>query len=115
MVFVNYNANPATALVFKAANHAAVAVNLHITTGTHDISWKQDREVHDRAHGDVTVHREEDAVGGDVLRLCRTSSALRLQLHGQMQGKPGSTLHFGIVLDRSLRLRILRQLLLSFA
>src|SRR5271165_2050781 len=107
MVLVNDYANPATASVFKAAHHAAVAVNLHIATGTHNLSGKQDREVHDRAHGYVAINREEHAVGGNVLRLRRASSALRLQLYGQMQRKAWSTLHFGIVLDRRLlRLRV---------
>src|ERR1700734_3605997 len=110
VVLVNHYANSATAFVFKAANHTSVAVDLHITTRTHYISGKQDREVHDRAHGNVAIDREEHTVGGDILRLRRTRSALRLQLHRQMQGKPRSTLHFGIVLDRSLRLRVARLL-----
>src|SRR5271170_7913461 len=106
MVFVTHYANSATALVFKAANHTAMAINLHVATGTHYISRQEDREVHDRAHRYVAINREEHAVGGDVLRLRRAGSPLRLQLHGQMQRKPRSTLHFGIVLDRSLRLRV---------
>jgi len=81
---------PRDGLVFKAANHAAMAVNLPHHNGNPRHLLEADREVHDRAHGDVTVHSEEHAVGGDVWRLCRTSSALRLQLHGQMQGKPGA-------------------------
>ncbi len=75
MVFVNYYANAAPALVFKAANHTAVAVDLHIATGTHNFSRKQDREVHHRTHWDVTVHREEHSVGGNVLRLRGTRPA----------------------------------------
>src|ERR1039458_8960309 len=87
MVLVNYYANAAAAPVFKAAHHAAVAINLHITTRTHDLSGQKDREVHDRAHGYVAIDCEEHAVGGNVLRLCGVSSALRLQLDGQMQRK----------------------------
>ena len=111
MVFINHYANAATALVFKATNHTAMAVDLHITSRTHDISRKQNRELHQRPHGNVAIHREQHAVGGDVLRLGGTGSALRLHFHGQMQRKPRSTLHFGIVLDRSLRLSVHRALL----
>ena len=75
MVFVNHYANAAPALVFKAANHAAVAVNLHIATRTYNFTWKQNREVHHRTYGDVAIHREEHAIGGDILRLRGTSPA----------------------------------------
>jgi hypothetical protein len=116
MVFVNHYANAATALVFKAADHAAMAVNLDIATRTHDIARKQNRKVYGGAYWNVFIHREEHAVGGNVLRFRRAGMALRLQLHRQMQRKSRSTLHFGIVLDRGFRLGIYRQLFLcSFA
>ena len=102
MVFVNYYANAAPALVFKAANHAAMAIDLYIAPGTYDLSGKQNREVHHRTHGDVAIHREQHAIGGDILRLRGTRPARRIYLHGQMQRKPRSTLHRGIVLNRSL-------------
>ena len=72
--------------------------------GTHNFGRQQNREVHHRAHRDVAVHREEHAVGGDVLRLRRIRAALRLHSTRQMQRKARSTLHVGIVLDRSLLL-----------
>ena len=113
MIFVNHNANPATALVFEAAHYAAMAIDLHIAMGTHDISRQQDREIHRRTHRNIAVHREQHAIGRDILRLRRTRSVLRFHFHGKVQGKPRSTLHFCIVLDRSLlRLRFDRPLLL---
>jgi len=116
MVFVNHYANSATALVFKTADHTAMAVNLDVATRAHNIARKQNREVDDGADRNVSIHREEHAVGGNVLRFRRAGLALRLQLHRQMQRKSRSTLHFGIVLDRGFRLGIYRQLFLcSFA
>jgi len=113
MVFVNYYANAAAALIFEAADHAAVAVNLYIATGANNVSRKQNREIHQRTHGNVAIHREEHTVGRDIVRLRCASPALRPYGHGQVQGKPRSTLHFGIVLDRSLLLlRVDRKLLL---
>lgn len=36
MVFVNNDANPAPSLIFKAADHAAAAVDLYIASRSHD-------------------------------------------------------------------------------
>jgi len=44
MVLVNHYANAAAALIFEAADHAAVAVNLHIAPRTHNVSRKQNGE-----------------------------------------------------------------------
>jgi hypothetical protein len=63
MIFVNHDAHASTPFVLKAANNAAVAVDLYIGTRTHDIARKQDGEVHERTHGDVSIHGEENAVG----------------------------------------------------
>src|SRR5260370_26704104 len=109
MVFVDHYANPATALIFKAPDYAAMAVNLHVTTRTHNFSREHDGEIHHRAHWHVAIHRKEHAVGGDVLRLRSTSSTLRRHLHSQMQRKPRRTLHCRIVL--ALRLLWNRQFL----
>lgn len=98
MVFVDHYPNRATAMIFKAPNHTAMAINLYVTTRTHDFSRKQNGEIHHRAHCHIAVHRKEYAVGGDISRLRGTSSALRHYLHSQMQGKPRRTLHCGIVL-----------------
>jgi hypothetical protein len=46
MVFVNHDAHASTPFVLKAANDAAVAVDLYVGTRTHDIARKQDGEVH---------------------------------------------------------------------
>jgi hypothetical protein len=62
MVLVNHYANPATSAIFEAADDTPVAVDLYITTRTHNISWKQNREVHHRTDGNIAIHREEDAV-----------------------------------------------------
>ena len=102
MVLVNHDAYAAPASIFKAANYTAMTVNLHIAAGTHNFSWKQNGEVHDRAYWDIAIHREEHAVGGYVLRLGRTGAVLRRHFYRQMQRKARSTLHCGIVLDRSL-------------
>src|ERR1017187_10575963 len=112
MVFVNHHAYAATPFVLKAADYAAMTVNLYVGRGAHNISRKQDGEVHHRTHGNVAIHSEEHAIGGDVLGFRQTCAALRFQFHGQMQRKSRSTLHFSIVLDRSLPLRFRRQLLL---
>src|SRR5258706_13900008 len=113
MVFVNHYTYTATALIFEAANHAAMAVNLYVATRTHNVSRKQNGEVHQRTDGYIAIHREEHAVGGDVLRLRGASSALRPHGNRQMHRKRRGTLHFGIVLDRSLLLlRVHLQLLL---
>jgi len=82
MVLVNHNTNASTAFILKAANYAAVAVNLNITTRTHNIAGKQDREIDDRTNGDVAIHGEEDTVGRDVLSFRQTVAALRFQFHG---------------------------------
>src|SRR5205807_8474942 len=113
MVLVNHYANATAALIFEPADHPAVAVNLYIATRTHNVSRKQNSELHQRTHGDVAIHSEEHAVRGNVCRLRGTISALRSDRNRQVQGEPRSTLHFGIVLDRSLLLlRVRRQLLL---
>lgn len=112
MVFVNHYAYAATAFVFKAAHHATMAINLNIATGAHNIARKQDGEIHQRTYRDVTIHGEENSVGGDVLCFRRTGAACRFQFDRQMQRKTRSTLHFSVVLDRSLLLRFRRQLLL---
>jgi hypothetical protein len=104
MVLVNHYANTATAPVFKAADHTAVTVNLYVTTRTYNVSRKQNREVHNRTDRNVAIHRKKDAVRRDVLRLSGASSALRRHFHSQVQGKPRSTLHCGVVLA----LRLLR-------
>lgn len=98
MVFVNHYANPATPLVFKTANHAAVAINLYITARTYNFSRKHDGEIHRGAHGYVTIYREEHAVGGNVSSLRGTTSALRHDFDRQMQRKPRRALHRGVVL-----------------
>src|ERR1700740_2227649 len=102
MVFVDHYAYAAAALIFKAANHAALVINLHIATRTHNISRKKDRELHQRTNGNIAIHGEEHAVGRDVLRLGGTGSVLRTNGYRQMQRKARCALHFGIVLDRSL-------------
>jgi hypothetical protein len=113
MVFVNYYAYSATALVFKAADDTAVAINLDIATRTYNVSGKKYGEIDQRTDGNIAIHGEEHAVGGDVLRFCSTSSGLRLDLNWKVQGKARRTLHFCIVLDgRLLFLRVDRHLLL---
>ena len=112
MVFVNHYANTATALVFKAADYTAMAVDLHITAGTHDIARKQDRKIHYRTHWYVSIHCKQDTIGRDVLGFHHAVTALRFQLYGQMQRKTWSALHFRIVLGRRFLLRVRRQLLL---
>src|SRR6266852_1385978 len=112
MVLVNHYANAAAALIFEAADHTAVAVNLYIAPRTHNVSRKQNGELHQRTYGNVAIHGEEHAVRGNVCRLRGTISALRSDSNGQVQGEPRSTLHFGIVLNRSLLLlRVRRQML----
>ena len=112
MVFVNHYAYAAAPFVFKAAHHAAVAINLNIATGADNIARKQDGEIHQRTHRNIAIHCEENAVGGDILRFRGTGAACRFQFDRQMQRKTRSTLHFSVVLDRSLLLRFRRQLLL---
>jgi len=108
MVLVNHYAHASTTFVLEAANYAAAAINLNIRTGTHDMARKQDGEIDNRTHGNIAIHRKEHAVGRDVLSFRQTVATLRFQFHGQMQRKTRSTLHVGIVLQRSLLLRIRR-------
>ena len=102
MVLVNHYADAAPASIFKAANHTAVTVNLHIATGTYNFSGKQNGEIDDRAYRDIAIHREEHAVGGYILRFRRAGTVLRRHFYRQVQRKARGTLHRGIVLDRSL-------------
>lgn len=104
MVFVNHYANPATALIFEAADDATVAINVDIATGTYNVSGKKYGEIDQRTDGNIAIHGEEHAVGGDVLCFRNASSGLRLDLNRKVQGKARRTLHFCIVLDRSLLL-----------
>src|SRR5260370_38455279 len=99
MVLVNHYANAAAALIFEAADHAAVAVNLHIAPRTHNVSRKQNGELHQRTHGDVVIHREEPAAGGNVCRLPGTISALRSAGNGHGQRKPRCTPKLGLWID----------------
>jgi hypothetical protein len=46
MVFVNYYANATTPLIFKAADHTAVAVDLYVAARAHNVSGKKNGEVH---------------------------------------------------------------------
>ncbi len=112
MILVNHDTHATAAVILKAANYAAVAVNLNIRAGTYDMAGKEDGEIDHRTHGDIAIHGEEDTVGGDVLRFRRVVAALRFQFHGKMQRKTRSTLHIGIVLQRRLLLRIGSQFLL---
>src|ERR1700741_4815300 len=86
MVFVDYHTNSATALIFKTANHAAMTIDLHVTTRTHNFSGKHDGEIDHRADRNIAIHGEQDSVRRDVLRLCGTCPALGHDLHRQMQG-----------------------------
>jgi hypothetical protein len=102
VVLINHYAYAPAAFVLKAADNAAMAIDLYIVTGSNYIAGKQNGEVHQRSNWNVTVHGEEHAIGGYILRLRRTRTALRFQLHRQMQGKARRTLHFCIMLNRSL-------------
>src|SRR5579872_303506 len=97
MVFVDDYAHASTPVIFKAADHAAVAIDLHIAARADHFTGKENRKVDARTDGDVAIHGEQNAVGGNVLSLRLIAATVGFEFHWQMQRKARSALHFGIV------------------
>ena len=77
VIFINRNPDAATSAIIETAHHAAAAINLHVLPRTYHFSRKQDREIDNRSHRHISIHRKKHAVGRDVLRQRRVGSTLR--------------------------------------
>src|SRR5215813_12601575 len=87
VILVDHNTHAATPAIFKTAHNASATVDLYISYEADHFTGQQNREVDQRANGNVGVHREEHAISGDVLGLRVVSSSLPLHRNWQMNGK----------------------------
>src|ERR1700730_903635 len=106
-VLVNHHTDSTPATVFKAAHHSSAAIHLHVHFCAHDIGGKRERKIDSRTDRHIRIHAEQDAVGGNVLRLhrlrghtldreSRRDRRRRLQCHRQFYGKARRALHIRI-------------------
>src|SRR5438105_4730944 len=107
-VLVNHHTNSAPATIFKTTHHSSAAIHLYIGFCAHDIGGKRKRKIHSRTYRHIGIHAEQDAIGGNVLRLDRlprnslagdsrlVDRRRRLQCHRQFYGKARRALHVRI-------------------